>query len=69
MEHAQNKGIGVKQNISLDLLIPDKNKSLLEGAVKGFSLEGGIAITNVKTVAKHYNIDLNKPIKIIQKKK
>ena len=57
------KGIGIKQNISIDLLIPDKNKSILEGAIKGFSLEGNIYMTNIQTVAEHFKIDLNKPIK------
>ena len=62
------KGIGIKQNISIDLLIPDKNKSILEGAIKGFSLEGNIYMTNILTVAKHFKIDLNKPIKKLTKK-
>lgn len=61
------KGIGVKQNISLDLLIPDKSKSILDGAIKGFSLDGNIYMTNVLTVAKHFKIDLSKPIKDLKK--
>ncbi len=61
------KGIGIKQNISLDLLIPDKNLSILDGAIKGFSLEGNIYMTNVMTVARHYMIDLNKPVKKLKK--
>ena len=62
------KGIGIKQNISLDLLIPDKTKSILEGAIKGFSLDGNIYMTNVLTVSKHFKIDLNKPFKDLTKK-
>ncbi|MDD2208497.1 MAG: excinuclease ABC subunit UvrA [Bacilli bacterium] len=61
------KGIGIKQNISLDILIPDKKKSILGGAIKGFSLDGNIYMTNVLTVAKHFNIDLNKPVKDLKK--
>ena len=61
------KGIGIKQNVSLDLLIPDKTKSILGGAIKGFSLDGNIYMTNVLTVAKHYMIDLNKPVKNLKK--
>ena len=38
------KGLGVKQNISIDLLIPDKNKSVYEGAIKGFSLDQNLRL-------------------------
>ncbi|MDD2238332.1 MAG: excinuclease ABC subunit UvrA [Bacilli bacterium] len=62
------KGIGVKQNISLDLLVPDKTKSILDGAIKGFSLDGNIYMTNILTVSKHFNIDLKKPFKDLTKK-
>ncbi len=62
------KGIGIKQNISQDLLIPDKSKSILEGAIKGFSTDGNIYMTNIMTVAEHFNIDLKKPIKKLTKK-
>ncbi|MDD2504771.1 MAG: excinuclease ABC subunit UvrA, partial [Bacilli bacterium] len=61
------KGIGIKQNISLDILIPDKSKSILGGAIKGFSLDGNIYMTNVLTVSKHFKIDLNKPVKDLKK--
>ena len=62
------KGLGVKQNISIDLLIPDKNKSVYEGAIKGFSLDQNIALTELETVCKFYNIDLNKKISELSKK-
>ncbi len=61
------KGIGIKQNISIDLLIPDKNKSILDGAIKGFSLDGNVYMTNVVTVAKHFKIDLKKKVKDLKK--
>lgn len=61
------KGLGFKQNISLDLLIPDKNKTIYEGAIKGFSIEQNIALTQLETVCKHYKIDLTKPIKELTK--
>ena len=61
------KGIGLKQNINLDLLIPDKTLSILDGAIKGFSLEGNIYMTNIMTVAKHFKIDLKKPVKALTK--
>ncbi len=62
-------GLGVKQQISLDLLIPDKSLSIMEGAIKGFSLDSNIAMQELITVAKQYDIDLNMPISKIPKKK
>jgi len=59
------KGLGVKMSIDVDLLIPDKSKSILEGAVASFQSGETIQIAYRKLaiVAQHYNIDLNKPIK------
>lgn len=62
------KGLGVKQTLSIDLLIPDKDKSIYEGAIKGYSLEQNIALTQLETVCKHFNIDLNKKISEFSKK-
>ena len=63
------KGLGVKYKIDVDLVIPDKNKSILEGAIKPINLdeESSIMYTELDTVAKHYNIDLNKKIKDLTK--
>ena len=61
------KGLGFKQNISLDLLIPDKSKSVYEGAIKCFSIDQNMALTQLETVCKHYKIDLTKPIKDLTK--
>ena len=63
------KGLGFKQMINLNLLIPDKTKSILDGAIKGLSLDSNIMMTELHTVAKEYDIDLNAPIKDIDKKK
>ena len=62
------KGLGFKQNLSLDLLIPDKNKSILEGAIKGFSIDQNIALTQLETVCDYYKIDLTKKVKDLTKK-
>ncbi len=62
------KGLGVKQNINLDLLIPDDSLSILDGAIKPLSLDQNIYMTNIMTVAKYYNIDLSKPVKELSKK-
>ena len=57
------KGLGARQNISVDLLIPDKTKSILDGAIKPLSMDPNIYTTNILTVAKYYNIDLSVPVK------
>ncbi len=62
-------GIGVKRQINLDLLIPDKSKSIMKGAIKGLNVDANIAFTELKTVAEYYDIDLNLPISKMPKKK
>jgi excinuclease ABC subunit A len=62
------KGLGVKQNLSVDLLIPDKNKSILDGAIKGFSIEQNVALTQLLTVCDYYGIDITKKVKDFTKK-
>ncbi len=58
------KGLGVKLVIDQDLIMPDKNKSILEGGIVtlGDDTEG-LNFKKLEIVAKHYNIDLRKPIK------
>ncbi len=64
------KGLGVKMSIDVDLLIPDKNKSIMNGAVASFQSGETLNIyfKKLSSVAEHYNIDLNKPIKDYTKK-
>ena len=59
------KGLGVKKHIDEDLLIPDKSKSIMDGAVVSFQSGETLNIyyKKLKLVAKHYNIDLYKPVK------
>ena len=61
------KGLGVSQKIDINLLIPDNNLTILEGAIKCISLDDGIFKTQLDTLSKHYNIDLNKKIKDLTK--
>ena len=63
------KGLGIKYKIDVDLVIPDKNKSILEGAIKPINIdeESNITYTELTTVAKYYNIDLNKKVKDLKK--
>ena len=63
------KGLGFKQMINLNLLIPDKDKSILDGAIKGLSLDSTIMMTEIETVAKYYDIDLNAPVSELSKDK
>ncbi len=65
------KGLGVKQKIDVDLVIPDKNLSLLDGAIKTINLDdsGNIIYTQIDTVCKYFGIDMNMPIKDIPKEK
>ena len=63
------KGLGVKYKIDVDLVIPDKNKSILEGAIKVINIdeESSITYTELTSVAKYYNIDLTKKVKDLTK--
>src|SRR5574344_956706 len=65
------KGLGIKYKVDVDLVIPDKDKSLKEGAIKAINLEdeGNIIYTQIDTVCKYYKIDMNIPIKDIKKDK
>ena len=59
------KGLGVNLHIDEDILIPDKNLSIMDGAVASFQSGEtlNIAYKKLNLVAKHYGIDLYKPVK------
>ena len=59
------KGHGVTMHIDEDILIPDKTKSIMDGAIVSFQSGEtlNIAYKKLKLVADHYNIDLYKPVK------
>ena len=59
------KGLGVNKHIDEDILIPDKSKSIMDGAVVSFQSGETLNIyyKKLNLVAKHYNIDLYKPVK------
>ena len=63
------KGLGVKYKLDIDLVIPDRNKSINEGAIKPINIdeESSITRTELDCVSKKYNIDLDKPIKDLTK--
>ncbi len=63
------KGLGVTKHISLDLLIPDKTKSIMDGAIKTLTIDDNIDTNRLITIAKELDIDLMKPISEIPKEK
>jgi len=64
------KGLGVKQKIDVDLVIPDRKKSINNGAIVTLNLEeGNIISTQLNTLAKHFDIDLDMPIDKMPKEK
>ena len=62
-------GLGLKMKISEELLIPDNNLSINEGGIKTLTQEQNILYTEVKTVAKYYDINLDLPIKKLDRDK
>lgn len=63
------KGLGFKLEMDIDLVIPDKSKSIMEGAIASFNVtDGSIYIQMLQSVADFYNIDLNKPVADLTKK-
>ena len=64
------KGLGIKLSIDEDLIIPNKDLSINEGTIVAINLDDDSSIisTQISTVAKYYNIDLNEKIKNLPKK-
>ncbi|MEG2250305.1 MAG: excinuclease ABC subunit UvrA [Bacilli bacterium] len=63
------KGLGSKMKIDVDLVIPDKDKSIAEGGIVAINLNDptNIIYNQLDTVCKHYGIDMFKPIKKLKK--
>ena len=64
------KGLGFKSKIDEDLLMPDKTKSIMSGAISSFQSGETLNIyyKKLKTTADYYNIDLYTPIKDMKRK-
>ena len=64
------KGLGIQYKIDVDLVIPDRNKSINDGAISTISVDdgGNIITTQLNTLASFYGIDLDKPVKDLSKK-
>ena len=63
------KGLGTKLKISEDLIIPNKDKSLNEGAIVAYNIDNNIHNTTIEAICKKYDIDMNAPIKDIPRDK
>ena len=63
------KGLGVKLQISEDLVIPDKNKSINDGCIKTMSDDtDNLYYKKLECACKHYKIDMNKPFQKLSQK-
>ena len=64
------KGLGIKQKVDEDLLIPDKNLSILEGGIVAINISdtNNITYTELETVCKYYHIDMSIPIQKLSRK-
>ena len=63
-------GLGTFMSIDPDLVIPDKNKSIREGAIRAsgwYYVEGGLPSMYYHSLADHYHFSLDTPIKDLPK--
>ncbi len=67
-------GLGYSLKVNPELIIPNKNLSLMEGAIQPWSKSGGKISSNsvhllaLKTLAKEYKFSLDEPVKKLTKK-
>lgn len=65
------KGLGIQYKLDLDLIIPDRSKSINEGAIVPINVDesNNILYTQLNAVSKKYDIDLDAKVKDIPKEK
>ncbi len=57
-------GLGTKMTVDPDLVVPDKTKSIRQGAIVPWGFEGDVwAESFFRSLARHYEFDLDTPIK------
>ncbi len=62
------KGLGIKLEIDIDLIVPNKDLSISEGALVPLNhVDDNIYFSNLVTTCKHYGIDIHKPFKNLKK--
>jgi len=64
-------GLGFKMNFDADLIIPNKNISIIDGAITCYNrlMEGGWRASQIQSVAYENDIDVHSPLKDIPKEK
>ena len=62
------KGLGTSLKINEELIIPNKEKSINNGAIVAINLDNNMYVTSLNTVARHYDIDLDVPVKDMKRK-
>ena len=61
-------GLGVEQRFDPELIIPDKNKSINQGAILHWSIDKEYYYNILLSLAKHYKFSLDTPFKKLSKK-
>ena len=60
-------GLGTFHRVDPDLIIPDENKTIREGAIKACGWnsldEGSVAMMYYRAISKHYGVSLDTPVK------
>lgn len=62
-------GLGIKQKISEELIIPDKSLSINQKGIVVLNTDNNTLNTQINAVSKYYDIDLDMPIKDIPREK
>lgn len=62
------EGLGVMMFLDEDKIVPDKNKSVFEGAISGWDRQNPFFFRQLEAVASYFDIDLRKPYKALTDK-
>ncbi|CCX92347.1 uvrABC system protein A [Succinatimonas sp. CAG:777] len=62
------EGLGVMMILDEDKIVPDKNKSVFEGAISGWDRQNPFFFRQLEAVASYFDIDLRKPYKALTDK-
>lgn len=62
------EGLGVMMILDEDKIVPDKNKSVFEGAISGWDRQNPFLFRQLEAVASYFDIDLRKPYKALTDK-
>ena len=64
------KGLGIKYKLDVDLVIPNRDLSLNQGAIATLNVSDktNLYYTNLETTCRYYGIDMDVPVKELSKK-